>query len=278
MFINRSEIKVTPSVIIGCEGKGTEAVVRCRDLVQQEIFRGNPDALRDFDPLQFLVVDSGPQPLESSGTDHGIETLSIAFDRIERVIDNPDFPASGSGVVKILRQMPEFRDYKGMLTALPSSSLGNSTCPPLGAMNFLASWNSIKEGLRARLMYWKQESKTGIKTNDWKKYNQIFIVAGLFGGTGSGTHIHLAAMLRSLLAELEIPNTAIYGIFLLPDIIENADDAGKMKLRANAYSCLKELDHFLSGNPYTLEMDTKKLIVSNTTKDMLFNKVFLVND
>lgn len=280
IFINRTAIRVIHSLFIGCGGKGTEAVEHCRNLAEQELFNGSRKNLYDFPSLQFRALDSAKQDIASKGKDHDIPTIAIASDQIEEVIFDKNFPPAGNGPLSIRSKMPR-RNYKRMLNSLPGASMGNSTCPPLGAMNFLASWESTRKELKVALDKWKQHAGGHeIETFPLGKLNQIFIVSSLYGGTGSGAHIHLAAMLRSILkdSELQIKNTAIYGIFFLPDIVHNADHAGRRKLKANTYACLKELDYFLSGNPYTLELGTGVLEISNTATDHLFNKVFLVND
>ena len=278
-FINHTAIKVQHSMIIGCGGKGSEAVVNCWDLVQQELFSGSPNSLYNFSPLQFVLIDSTKQDVESSGREHPLDTIAIASDNIETVIDDPDFPAAGPGPLRIGRNMPMDRNYRRVMNALPSFTMGNSTCPPIGAINFLASWPSIRENLKGKMENWRRPVDNSIEITDFlKDQKQIFIVASLYGGTGSGVHIHVAAMLRDLLAELEIENTAIYGIFFLPDIVQDADRSGKRMLRANTYACLKELDYFLSGNPYILKTGQGEVKVGNSGTDFLFNKVFLIND
>ena len=282
IFINRTNIEVIPTTLIGCGGKGTEAVEHCRNLAQQELFDGNLNSLYEFNPLLFLAIDSEKQDIETQGIHHNIYTIPIASSLIETIIEDENFPSTGSGPIAIRKKMPK-RDYKRMLNTLPSTTMGNSTCPPLGSMNFLGSWNETRAALKAKLQSWKKPYNGSFdmkKVTSMQKQNQIFIVSSLYGGTGSGIHIHLAALLRALLQDqdLQIENTAIYGIFFLPDIVKNADHAGRRKLKANAYACLKELDYFLTGNPYTLELGTGTLEISNKGTDYLFNRIFLIND
>ena len=215
LFINRSARRITHSLFIGCGGKGTEAIVHCRNLAEQELFHGSRKSLYAFPPLQFRALDSSKQDIASKGKNHDIPTIAIASDQIEEVISDGNFPPAGNGPLRILNNMPR-RNYQRMLNSLPGASMGNATCPPLGAMNFLASWESIRKELKDTLEKWKQHAGGyEIETLPMEKLNQIFIVSSIYGGTGSGVHIHLAALLRSILQdpELQIRNTAIYGIF-----------------------------------------------------------------
>ena len=279
LFINRTELKLIHSLLIGCGGTGTRAVNHCRNLVLQEWFGNDEVALNDFGPLQFVALDSVRQ---ETGR-HSLETIEIAArdqNELEAVIDDESKPTAGERPVAILRDMPR-RNYKRMLNTLPGPSMGNSTCPPLGAINFLTTWPETRKTLKDRLLRLKRpHTLDPAKFMPLERQNQIFVVASLYGGTGSGVHLHLAAMLRDMIKDLDLQltNTAIYGIFFLPDVVSNADDAGKLKLRSNTYACLRELDHFMAGNPYRLRLGSRELIVRNTGTDYLFNKIFLLNE
>lgn len=281
-LINRTARMVTHSLLVGCGGMGTAAVAHCRDLAAQELFDSDRVRLSNFTPLRFCALDSAPQRVLNQGEDHEIETIRIAADTkvLEDILTHEEHPKSGPSPVGILSHMPR-RDYIRMTNTLPNPSMGNSTCPPLGAINFLATWADIRKKFMNLMEQWKKHTKPHPwGDSEFNKHNQIFIVASLYGGTGAGVHLHAAALLRDLLQDqtLQIPNTAIYAIFFLPDLERKADGAGRKKLRSNAYACLKELDHFLSGNPYELQLGDRTIIIHNKGPDYLFNRVFLVND
>ncbi|MEA2061548.1 MAG: tubulin-like doman-containing protein [Thermodesulfobacteriota bacterium] len=286
MICNHSKIKIQHSLVIGCGGRGTEAAAHCRKLVLDKIFQGNKTDFEEFSPVQFISFDSTEQNLEENNQKHSLDTIKIAAesDELNKIVSSRygRYPDNPNGVVNILKHMPD-RNYARMIRGLPNSAMGNSTCPPLGAINFLGSWDRIKNDLQQILKEWKKEYPVAEfpPVRSFNESNQIFIAAGLYGGTGSGIHIHLTAMLRMLLKEMNIMNTAVYAFFILPDVVSKADNTGKRKLRANAYACLKEIDHFVSGNPLIVPMGNlqENLVISNTdANDVLFNKIFLVND
>jgi len=283
-FINHTAFDIHHSLVIGCGGRGTEVVAHCRQQILNGIFKNDEKQLNECTALQFLVFDSSEQNLESNNASHGITTIPIACNELGEIIASKDgkYPDNPNGVIHIKRQMPH-KNYARMIRGLPNASMGNSTCPPLGAMNFTGSWAKIENHLRGILEKWIEPCTLSNSTNirPFSEFNQIFISAGLYGGTGCGIHLHVAAMLRTLLKKMEITNTAIYGFFLLPDIVANPDETGKRKLRANAYSALKEIDHFISGNPFVIKTGTNvdDIIISNQKEnDVLLNKIFLIND
>jgi|GEM_PF-5446638 hypothetical protein len=278
MSIHRSEFSILYTMIFGCGGRGTMAVHHCRELLLKELFENDEGKLKDFSPIRFFAVDSAEQTLQDTGEHHNLDTIEVAFHDIGRIIADTQFPTTGRSVKAVGSLFPPNRDYAGMLRNLRDSTLGMNTCPPLGRMNFLGSWERIYSQLREKINNtWKNPfPSSGLPVKPIEEWNQVFIVAGIYGGAGSGVHIDLAAMLRFIFDDLEIPQPAIYGIFFLPDIVGKKVEL----LRANAYACLKELDYFLSGNPYTVTLaDNTTLSISNTRgNDCLFNKVFLIND
>ncbi|MCF8093486.1 MAG: tubulin-like doman-containing protein [Desulfotignum sp.] len=282
--INHTALAIQHSLVIGCGGRGTEVVAQCRDSVLNQVFDKDGKKLNECSALQFLVFDSARQNLESNNRDHGIQTIPIACNELGDIIASRDgtYPDNPNGVIHIKKQMP-YRNYARMIRGLPSAYMGNSTCPPLGAMNFAGSWTRIENQLKQILEKWMQQcpSSSGYVVRPFSEWNQVFIAAGLYGGTGCGIHLHVAAMVRNLLKKMEVQNCAVYAFFLLPDLVANPDETGKKKLRANSYAALKEIDHFASGNPFVIKTgdNIEDIIISNQKEnDVLFNKIFLVND
>lgn len=76
---------------------------------------------------------------------------------------------------------------------------------------------------------------------------QVIIVAGISGGTGSGTFIDVSYMVRELAKENA--NNSVFGIFYTPDVQRNepwCKDAIWDNLQRNGYASMKELDYFMS--------------------------------
>ncbi len=76
---------------------------------------------------------------------------------------------------------------------------------------------------------------------------QIIIVAGISGGTGSGTFIDISYMVRELAKDN--PNNSVFGVFYTPDVQRNetfVTPAIWDILQRNGYASMKELDYFMS--------------------------------
>ena len=76
---------------------------------------------------------------------------------------------------------------------------------------------------------------------------QIIIVAGISGGTGSGTFIDVSYMVQEIAKENG--NNSVFGVFYTPDVQRNepwCNDTIWKILQKNGYSSMKELDYFMS--------------------------------
>ena len=92
-----------------------------------------------------------------------------------------------------------------------------------------------------------------IFATDWSNRSNllvdIIIVAGLSGGTGSGTFEELAAHARKACIYSGAPEVRVYGYLFLPDTMEKfvAYNPDRLNtLYANGYAALKELESYMS--------------------------------
>ena len=73
----------------------------------------------------------------------------------------------------------------------------------------------------------------------------VVLVAGIAGGTGSGTFLDVAYLARHVLENLNIGSKKVYGYIVLPDV--NLKKGGnEIDLWRNGFASLKELDYWMS--------------------------------
>ena len=95
---------------------------------------------------------------------------------------------------------------------------------------------------------------------------EVYIVAGLAGGTGSGTFLDIAALVKTI-----EPNAAVMGFLVMPDCFK---DVGKYeKSSANGAAALRELNHFLT-NPFHAKWSNTLQTKPEGVRG-LFNQVYL---
>src|SRR5205814_3483673 len=83
----------------------------------------------------------------------------------------------------------------------------------------------------------------GLRTNR----PRVYVVAGLGGGTGSGTFLDLAYLARQRLARLGYEAPQVIGLLLLPPVDRSTPAAAQAT--GNAFAALTELAHY--GRPDT---------------------------
>ena len=95
---------------------------------------------------------------------------------------------------------------------------------------------------------------------------EVYVVAGLAGGTGSGTFLDIPALVKTINNEAQV-----IGFLVLPDCFK---DVGKYeKSSANGAAALRELNHFLT-NPFHAQWTNSLRTVPEGAKG-LFNQVYL---
>lgn len=75
----------------------------------------------------------------------------------------------------------------------------------------------------------------------------IFLTGSVVGGTGNGMFLDMAALIHDIFRDVW-PQPKIYGIVVLPSAFKRV--VYNRNARANAYAALKEIDYFMSGNPF----------------------------
>jgi hypothetical protein len=78
----------------------------------------------------------------------------------------------------------------------------------------------------------------------------VFIIAGLAGGTGSGTFVDVTFLVHKIAADKNLNALKVFGVFELPDSSVKADpnqndDVRRYRSYGNGYAALKELDYFM---------------------------------
>ncbi len=79
---------------------------------------------------------------------------------------------------------------------------------------------------------------------------KIYIVAGISGGTGSGTVVDFTYMVRKVISEFPLRQRKVDAILFTPDVQFNdkgIDEKKRKGLKANFYAAIKEVDFFFNN-------------------------------
>lgn len=122
------------------------------------------------------------------------------------------------------------------------------------AFNYRKSRNNIQNALnQVRNLATVHSTKYNLISQDV----EVNIVFSIAGGTGSGTFIDMAYLVKDIFREQALPETSkIVGYMVLPDVYDAQLSFGKDKLQPNACGSLVDLD-------YLMHLDYDKLTPVN---------------
>ncbi|MBW7870206.1 MAG: hypothetical protein H3C39_04000 [Flavobacteriia bacterium] len=115
---------------------------------------------------------------------------------------------------------------------------------------------------------------------------EVHIVTSTAGGTGAGSFLQTACLVREILMRNNITNPKVWGYFLLGDVflrdpsINLADPTKMTNVLANTYACIKELNGIFEikpGDEIEFEFGRFSTVPTVISKDnsIPFNQVFL---
>ena len=211
----------TVTLVVGLGGVGIDALLETKGLVQR--------SCRESGRVKYLAIDAD---WESQFRRSSPDTGSVGLDREkgEWVLLNP--PAAPF----VIKGIPEYiRSWLDMSMAPLADMHGAGGVRQQGRLRLFCNIQQVMRAVQIALRsgYWSHTKKV-----------RIFLMAGLGGGTGSGTFLDMAYIVRQLAEELE-PKAPVevYGCLFFPEmnaIVHPCHTAEYMKV--NAYAALQELD------------------------------------
>ncbi|MBP5601111.1 MAG: DUF4339 domain-containing protein [Treponema sp.] len=239
-----------PTVVIGVGGTGKNTLLSLKKM----IIENSPNGMKDFPLLKLFSLD----------TDIRIDSVSSEIKTIKDDIKlDPNtemFSLGGEGITSTL-ELDAFPEIKSWFPYSKRHQLnpnmlsgGASQMKPVGRFSF--AWNA--QSVRTKLEQILGEAVTtdvarsyGIGENNCGNFTNVFICGSICGGTGSGTFLDLAYLVRFVAAKLGIV-VKIYSMLALASIYDGIQ--GDLKLKQNCYASLVELDHFMNidnfSSPY----------------------------
>ncbi len=232
--VDRSNI---PLLVVGAGGTGKDIALSIKKKFIERF--NNLDATTLLPPkTAFLVIDSdtsgvGPDP-------HGItgnENCDITFPTLPNVIQQRAFTAEEQVWIN-----PN-------LTAVAIMN-GAGGIRQVGRIQMFRKMPQIKEKLLNAL----HQILGAEADNPPEQFSANILVCGsLSGGTGSGTSLDLAYIIRQLIRDhyqAYATNLKLYGMFLMPEcIVQRVGSAlgptRGIELRANAFAAMKEIDYWM---------------------------------
>lgn len=231
-YTAKNEIRKPPILIIGCGGTGLR-VVRMLKAKYREEFEGSLATLDNL-PIELLGIDTLPAQ-ESRGTakldnDDYLSLGPVQLDRfIQYHFDKETF----------IKKWFNPNQYAGLMAT------GAMQIRAFGRLALFLNVQAAEQVIDTKIR--NVANKCNLFGEETEKANyrvktgasiQVHIVGNIGGGTGSGTMLDVAYLVRNT---CKFPVTLIAHL-VMPEIIANYQI--KDSIYANAYAFLKELDNF----------------------------------
>ena len=228
---------IRPTVLIGLGGTGGDVVLKVRKKIFERY--GRP---QDFPVLQYLYID----------TDTSNQHIDSALLEEFKLSPGERYDAIVPDTSKYTRHLNQYPRVKAWwypsMHDLGSLTVGAGQLRGYSRLGFFAKFQDIRVAIENALNSANASADEMLKRwhveVDTARGANIYIVASLAGGTGSGMFIDTAFLCRTL-----SPTSVTVGYMVLPGVFLRNQE----RIFGNSYAALKELEHFSfpeNGFPY----------------------------
>lgn len=265
----RSRVTPTPTIIISLGGLGGRTLNVLKGKFRSKI--------GESDHIYFRVIDTDKEDannllryredgtLSFSGNMEAEEIIELYDDAIAKLLAPANCPAYIRNWLND-ELLGKKLDDKGaqQRRQIGRAMLANDTI-----------YNNVRAKLQSIIL--DAIKKAGANGNV-----DVIVLAGISGGTGSGTIIDMTYMLHDIFSSVGNENYQISGYIYTPDaqftepkIAQN--ESLKLSLKQNGYAALKEIDYFMNieetGSTYKLSLGTREV----TSSKNIFRSCTLVS-
>lgn len=241
-----------PTLVIGLGGTGKKIILALKKMIAENSEHG----LSDFPFLKMISLDTDKAVQPTTSTIKTIKDDSLTLNPNKEIFRLQ----AGFGTV------PDFNDYPEIKEWFPDSlkpllmpaelEKGAGQKKPVGRFTFAWNASDIYEELNSFIRA-PVDASIAKDRNIAQKLSttiNVFICGSICGGTGAGTFLDTAYLVRHL-SHINTGNgyqVKIFGLFALASMFDGVQGTGNV--RQNCYASLVELDHFMNpinhNNPY----------------------------
>ncbi|MBM6939177.1 hypothetical protein H7U37_11700 [Pseudoflavonifractor phocaeensis] len=234
------------AVAIGIGGTGVAALAELKRKVYQQLEPDNPgEPVPHYDHIQFLAIDSDETEIDGM---HGKARLNKGSEFFS--VSNPQLKAALGGK-DVIKNNPT-------LNWMEIDRI-NSLLSPMGAGGIRQVGRYLLLSKAAALKLKIEEKCTTALKGLQKPALDIYIFAGISGGTGSGCFLDTCYIVRKAMEERGWSSFGnIMGFFFLPDVVTSKPEVAAVTSyvdynHSNGYAAMKELDYLMDlkgGNDF----------------------------
>lgn len=237
-----------PTVVIGIGGTGKNILLSLKKMIMENSVNG----MADYPLLKLFSIDTDVNPCQYKITSD-IETVKDEF-QLDPNTESLRLGADGIVSTPNLDNFPQIKEWfpgTEVWHLNPNDLVkGASQMKPVGRFSF--AWNAQKirdrlYGILSTTVDTESARRNHINGSNLKGFTNVFICGSISGGTGSGTFLDMANMVRFVAKQAGI-TVKVYGILALASIYDHVSIGSN--LRPNCYASLVELDHFMNPDTF----------------------------
>jgi hypothetical protein len=267
-------VSLRPTVIVGLGGQGTRIAVALKARLEERFADDNSYSYRNL--IRFLCIDTSKESFEAVRPNHPeLPPVVISQEEMIRI---------GDLNLTSIRNAPE---KSGLTELLPERLfgsqiyLGAQQIRRLGRIALLNDYSKIEQKVRDAITTVMHQENRGKRVGGMVVSNEgrlrFFVICSVCGGTGSGTFIDVAYLIKDVANQLVTAKCDVVGVFLLPEALpEVTEGTGKTRLRANAYASLLDLEYFNQDVPEDVSLYTVPVGKPHEIPGQPFDNAYLV--
>jgi len=245
---DRQTLYLRPTLVIGLGGSGYRIAVELKARLEERL--GESSGYRRV--VKFLCFDTANENFTAQYPNNPEVTVAMSVEsEFVRISDVP------------LHDLMRSRDTNAAIASILPEVLyttqidqGAQQVRRLGRVALFYHYGRVKEKLTGAISSLRQIDVIGqlgvssdghydVFVNDRNRL-RVLILCSICGGTGSGTFIDMAYLVRHIAEGTGISPRAcdVNGMLLLPEAFPNIITTGAARIRANAYAALLDVEHY----------------------------------
>ncbi len=261
-------------LIIGLGGTGCRALIETKGYIQLTC----KDSEKNVAYLAF-DTDRGDLTTYKSSAETGEVTLDS---HTEQQFLDPQGVATMLAPAYIATTMsthPEIFEWIDTNLVVPGDGRGANHVRQAGRLLLWNNMKKIHDAIHDTIISLVSGSGANIEFT-------VYLLTGISGGTGSGTFLDMAYLIRSIMKEIggKVGTSKLYGYFFMPDINNSYQSTNRDEMETNnrnAYAALQELDYnlglFSIGERFDILYPNNKRITAGIEPQGLFDMVHIVS-
>ena len=242
-IINRSQqskqYRGAAALAIGIGGTGVAALAELKQKVYQQLEPDNPDSpVPEYQHIQFLAIDS-----DTTDIDQMRGKAKLDREREFFSINNPNLAAAlrAKNLIEVDASL-NWMDIDKITNLLGTQGAGGVR--QVGRYLLISRAGALEKTIESKC----RQALEGMNGPNL----DVYIFAGISGGTGSGCFLDTCYIVQKALEEIgNAASSNVMGFFFLPDVVTSkpqvASDPTKVKYNSsNGYAAMKELDYLMS--------------------------------